>query len=109
MIEIGSDGNVVFVTGKANKYLVTCSYEDGLGEPQIKTGREIFDLMGMDDCFPVHIERLMLIEGKDLYECEFYGKRCCKDRETGKTDPLRMEIRRKGDETLLDAGYAPDH
>ena len=109
MIEIGREGNVVFVTGKENKYRVIYSYDDELGEPQISTGREIFQKMEWADCYPVSIERLLLIDGKELHECEFHGKWCCTDRETGKTDPLRMEIRRKADGILLDSCYAPEH
>lgn len=109
MREIGRDENVMFVTGKEKKYLVIYSFDDEIGEPQISTGREIFSKMGMDDCYPINIERLMLIEGKDLLECEFRGTWCCTDRETGEIDSLRMEIRRMADGILLDAGYAPDH
>lgn len=109
MREIGREGNVVFVTGKENKYLVIYSYDGELGEPQISTGREIFQKMEMDDCYPVSIERLILIDGKELRECEFHGTWCCTDRETGKIDPLRMEIRRMADGILLDSGYAEDH
>ena len=110
MREIGRGENgVVFVTGKVNKYLVIYSYDDEIGEPEITTGREIFQTMEMDDCYPVHIEKLLLIDGKEIHECKFYDTWCCTDRETGKIDPLRMEIRRMADGILLDSGYAPEH
>ena len=65
--------------------------------------------MEMDDCYPIQIERLFLIDGKELRECEFHGTWSCHNPETGRIDSLRMEIRRMADGILLDAGYAQDH
>ena len=109
MREIGGENGVVFVTGKENKYLIIYSYGDEMGEPKITTGREIFDKMGMSDCYPINIEKILHVDGKEIHECEFHGTWCCTDRETGQTDPLRMEIRRMADGILLDSGYAPNH
>ncbi len=105
-----------------NKYLVTYEIEGEVCEPVIETAMQIFNKMGMDDCYDISILSLRLLvpykNRKDFYEnhglypaCEFYGTWCCKDPQTGRIDPLRMEIRRKfvDKEIVYDVGYGTDH
>ena len=106
MIEIGSEERVVFVTGKHHKYFVI--YEDRSGDedeyiPVVQTEREIFNHMDMDDCHDQRIERLFLIEGRDIIECRFRGTWC------DPSDPLKMTIENLETEEIYDVGRGSDH
>ena len=102
-----------------NKYLVTYECE-GKIFAVIETANEIFNKMDMSDCYDIniiHIEWLKEWESVQEFRlstgypiCEFFGTWSCKNPETGKIDPLRMEIRMKfGDMRTLDVGYGTDH
>lgn len=104
-----------------NRYLVTYEIEGKLCEPQIETALQIFNRMEMDDCYDIAIRNLQWLRPYSSWDemrtelhmfptCEFYGTWCCRDEDTGKIVPLRMEIRKKfGDREILDIGYAEDH
>lgn len=102
-----------------NRYIVTYDL-DGEIVTLIETATEIFRRMEMDDCYDIDILSIQWIKPwKNATEfrlnvsfpsCEFSGTWCCKNPETGKIDPLRMEIREKfGESQLLDVAYAEDH
>lgn len=101
-----------------NKYLVTYEVEDHIFAV-IETAREIFNKMDMDDCYDIRILGLTWLKEYDdpqdfrIYgypACEFRGTWCCRNPETGKIDPLRMEISEiTGDCEVLDVGYGTDH
>lgn len=100
-----------------NKYLVTYEIEGEICEPKIETATEIFNKMDMDDCYDISILDLRLLQKPenrfDVYypACQFFGTWSCKNPETGKIDPLRMEIRKKFLDTdiVYDVGYGTDH
>lgn len=107
-----NEDGIVFVTGERHKYLVTYESEGDVCEPAIKTAIEIFHDMEFDDCFDIKIIDLRLLRptGNDPYpECEYHGTWCNYDPETGKIDPLRVEIRMKNGNEVLDVGYQPEH
>ena len=97
-----NDDGIVFIHGEQHKYYVVYS-TDGEYFSVIETGRQIFDRMDMDDCYDIHINRLLLINKTRLVPCEFYGTRHNWD------DALRMEIRRRSNGKVLDVGYGSDH
>ena len=83
-----------------NKYLVYGEAEDE-AFTEIKTAREIFDMMDMDDCYPIRITGLYLIGKKAPVKCEFHGTW-----HNGK-QPLLMTITKRG--KVIDSGYGTDH
>lgn len=101
-----------------NKYLVTYEVEDHICAV-IETAREIFNKMDMADCYDIRIIGLKWLREYDdpqdfringYPECEFKGTWCCRNPETGKIDPLRMEISLiAGTCETLDVGYGTDH
>jgi len=100
-----------------NKYLVTYEIEDHIFAV-IETAREIFNKMDMADCYNIRVIVLEWLCEYDcpgdykLYgypECEFKGTWSCRNPETNRIDPLRMEIRRVDTGEVLDVGYGTDH
>lgn len=116
-----NEDGVVFVTGEEHKYLVTYEIEGELCEPVIETAREIFRKMKFDDCYDIKIRDLKWLKPYKTYDeyrfelnpyptCEYKGTWCNTNPETGRIDPLRVEIRQKfGDGEVLDVGYQPEH
>ena len=97
-----NEDGVVFIHGKENKYYVVYKIE-GEYSSVIETGHQIFDRMDIDDCYDIHIERLLLIDKTRLIPCEFLGTW-----HNGK-NPLCMEIRRISNRKVLDVGYGSNH
>ena len=107
-----NDDGIVFVTGEPHKYLVTYEIKGEMCEPAIKTASEVFHDMEFDDCFDIKIVdiRLLRLSEDDPYpECKYHGTWCNYDPETGKIDSLRVEIRTKNGNEVLDVGYQPEH
>lgn len=116
-----NEDGVVFITGEEHKYLVTYEIEGELCEPVIETAREIFRKMEFDDCYDIKIRVLKWLKPYKTYDeyrlewrpypsCEYRGRWCNEDPETGKIDPLRVEIRMKfGNMETLDFGYMHEH
>ena len=104
-----------------NKYLVTYEIEGEMQEPVIETAMEIFKRMEFDDCYDIKIRGLSWLKPYNTYNeyrmefdpyptCEYRGVWCNTNPDTGKTDPLRVEIRMKfGTMETLDVGYMEEH
>lgn len=100
-----TEDGIVFVRGKQHEYLVIYEIEGELCEPVTETTRQIFQKMEFDDCYDIKIHSLKW-NGK---ECKYCGTWCNKDPETGRVDPLRVEIRLIETDEMLDVGYQPEH
>lgn len=98
-----NEDGVVFVYGKPHKYLVTYQQEGEVWTKMV-TGHEIFDKMGMSDCYDISIEQLALMDDESKPTiCTFHGTW------HDTKDPLRMEIVHALTGEVYDVGYAPDH
>ena len=92
-----------------NKYLVIYKDNDGeLMEPVIQTARQIFNTMDMSDCHGETIERMLLLDGSKVVDCEFRGTW------HDPKEPLKMTIEFMYPTTPeqwkpLDIGYGTDH
>ena len=113
-----NEDGFVFVTGEQHKYLVTYEIEGEMCEPKIQTAIEIFNAMEFDDCYNINIRHLQWLKPYKTYDeyvscvnpyptCEYYGVWCNINPETGKIDPLRVEIRIE--QEVLDVGYMKEH
>lgn len=97
------DGDLKFKGTQNYKYLVIYELDDDICDPVVSTATEIFNKMDMSDCYPIHVERILMIEGKELTECRFRGTW------HDPNEPLKMVIENRETEEIMDVGYGSDH
>lgn len=98
-----------------NKYLVTYEIDGEVCEPVIETAAQIFDKMGMDDCYDIRIRNLLWLKKYSSpeeikTEIAIYPPCFFKGTWHNTSTPLLMEIVMMFDERrVLDSALAPDH